>query len=94
MLTITCDKCRRRFALSTEQIQTNLADNAGKKHVQVMCAHCGRGNKVDPRRLRQALRFARPAAESPAAEDPAAEDAAAEDAAAEDAAANHAVAES
>jgi hypothetical protein len=68
MLNITCDKCRRRFTPSIEQIQTTLADNAGKKHIQMMCTLCGKGNKVDPRRLRQALRFVRPTAKDPAEE--------------------------
>ena len=60
MLTITCDKCRRRFILNADQIQTYLAENTGKKHTQVTCPHCGKGNKVDPRRLQQALRFSPP----------------------------------
>ena len=72
MIAITCDKCRRRFTPTTEEIQVFLADSQDKKHVQVPCPHCGKANKVSPERLREAVRFAPPAPPAPAKEDPAA----------------------
>ena len=65
MLNVTCSKCGRRFAPTTAEVQTYLAESEGKKHALVLCPHCGKGNKVDTGRLQQALRFA-PAAVEPA----------------------------
>lgn len=63
MIAITCDKCRRRFTPSAEEIHVYLASSQGKKHAQVLCPHCGKANKVSPERLREAVRFsAAPAA--------------------------------
>jgi hypothetical protein len=70
MIAITCDKCRRRFTPTPEEIQVYLAESQGKKHAQVLCPHCGKTNKVSPERLREAIRFIPTA--SPPAEDPAA----------------------
>ena len=70
MIAITCDKCRRRFTPTSDEIQVYLAESQGKKHAQVLCPHCGKANKVAPERLREAVRFATPA--PPPVEDPAA----------------------
>jgi len=72
MIAITCDKCRRRFTPTTEELQVFLAESQDKKHAQVPCPHCGKANKVSPERLREAVRFAPPASPAPAKEDPAA----------------------
>ena len=70
MIAITCDKCRRRFTPTADEIQVYLAESQGKKHAQVLCPHCGKANKVSPERLREAVRFIAP---PPApAQDPAA----------------------
>lgn len=58
MIAITCEKCRRRFTPTGEEIQSFLAEAAGKKHALAPCPHCGKANKVAPERLRAALRFA------------------------------------
>jgi DNA-directed RNA polymerase subunit RPC12/RpoP len=76
MTAFTCAKCYRRFTPTAEAIQAALAAGQGQKHTQIICPHCGKGNKVAPERLRQAVRFsampATPVAESspatPAAE--------------------------
>jgi RNase P subunit RPR2 len=70
MIAITCDKCRRRFTPTSDEIQVYLAESQGQKHTQVPCPHCGKANKVAPERLREAVRFATPA--PPPAEDSAA----------------------
>ena len=57
MLGLTCSKCGRRFTPTSEEIQGYVAASEGKKHAQVLCPHCGKGNKVDIQRLHQALRF-------------------------------------
>ncbi len=57
MLGLTCSKCGRRFTPTSEEIQTYLAQSEGKKYAQVLCAHCGYGNKVDIHRLQQFMRF-------------------------------------
>jgi RNase P subunit RPR2 len=67
MLAITCDKCRRRFTPTTEELRGYLALGQGRKYTLVTCPHCGKGNKVAAQRVEQALRFS-PAAESPAVE--------------------------
>jgi uncharacterized Zn finger protein (UPF0148 family) len=68
MLAITCDKCRRRFTATTEEIQGSLDLVQGKKHALVICPHCGKGNKVSLERMRQALRGVRPVTEEAPAE--------------------------
>ncbi len=60
MIAITCEKCRRRFTPSAEEIHAYLAASQGKKHAQVLCPHCGKANKVSPERLREAVRFSPP----------------------------------
>ncbi len=67
MLAITCDKCRRRFTPSDEEVQGYLQQAEGKKHALVLCPHCGKGNKVALVRLTQALSTARRAPEGKAA---------------------------
>lgn len=62
MLAITCDKCRRRFTPTPEEIQATLDESQGKKHAQILCPHCGKRNKIAPERLEHALRLAPPAA--------------------------------
>jgi hypothetical protein len=57
MVAFTCEKCRRRFTLTAEEMQGYLANSRGKKHALVLCPHCGKANKVDPQRLQQALRL-------------------------------------
>jgi DNA-directed RNA polymerase subunit RPC12/RpoP len=56
MLGITCGKCGRRFTPGAADIQGYLAESAGKKFVQVLCPHCGYGNKVAVQRLQQAAK--------------------------------------
>ena len=46
MISITCDKCRRRFTPTSDEIQVYLAESQGQKHTQVPCPHCGKANKV------------------------------------------------
>ena len=74
MIAITCEKCRRRFTPTAEEIQGFLAGSQGKKHVLVLCPHCGKGNKVSAQRLQQSAPAASrgPGAQrlSPAAPDP------------------------
>lgn len=65
MLAITCDKCRRRFTPTPEEIQGTLKESEGKKHALILCPHCGKHNKIAPARLEHALRLAPPS--SPAA---------------------------
>jgi len=57
MLSVTCDKCRRRFTPTVEEIQADLSSSRGKKHALVICPHCGKKNKIAPERLQQAVRF-------------------------------------
>jgi hypothetical protein len=40
MLAITCDKCRRRFTSTTEDLQGYLAPGQGRKYTLVTCPHC------------------------------------------------------
>ena len=72
MLAIACDKCRRRFTPTTEDLQGYLALGKGRKFTLVTCPHCGKGNKVATQRVEQALRFtpAVSAVETPAAPQP------------------------
>lgn len=74
MLAITCDKCRRRFTPSDEEVQGYVQQAEGKRYALVLCPHCGKGNKVALVRLTQALSAVRrvPSAEEPASETPAA----------------------
>lgn len=60
MTAISCEKCRRRFTPTDEEIQSFLAEAAGKKHAHVPCPYCGKANKVAPERLREAVRFSPP----------------------------------
>jgi DNA-directed RNA polymerase subunit RPC12/RpoP len=66
MTAITCAKCARRFTPTAEAIQAALAASQGQKHTQLICPHCGKGNKVAPERLKPAARFNRPAPAAPA----------------------------
>jgi RNase P subunit RPR2 len=66
MLAITCDKCRRRSTLTTEEIRAALADSQGKKHAQILCPYCGKHIKIAPERLEHAVRLAPPVEPSPA----------------------------
>jgi RNase P subunit RPR2 len=69
MLAITCDKCRRRFTPTTEEIQATLNEAQSKKHAIIMCPHCGKRIKIAPERLEHALRLSPPVAPAtPAAE--------------------------
>jgi len=69
MIAITCEKCRRRFTPTVQEIQADLAEAQGKKHALVLCPHCGKHNKVAPERLREAVRFVRPEPVVPATEE-------------------------
>ncbi len=79
MLAITCDKCRRRYTATDEELRVYLQQAEGKKFAQVLCPHCGKPSKIAENRIRQALRFSQPAegqaapeqTERPAIESPA-----------------------
>ncbi len=62
MTAITCAKCARRFTPTAEEMLAYLEASKGQKHALVICPHCGKHNKVPPERLREAIRFAAPAA--------------------------------
>jgi hypothetical protein len=64
MLAITCDKCRRRFTPTTEELQGYLALGQTRKYTLVTCPHCGKGNKVATQRVEQVLHLS-PAVEPP-----------------------------
>jgi DNA-directed RNA polymerase subunit RPC12/RpoP len=66
MTAFTCAKCSRRFTPTPEEIQTILAASQGQKHAMIACPHCGKGNKVAPERLKQAVRFSPPPPAEPA----------------------------
>jgi len=68
MIAITCAKCSRRFTPVAEAVQAALAASQGQKHAQLICPHCGKGNKVAPERLKPAVRLNPPAAAAPPAE--------------------------
>ena len=70
MIAITCDKCRRRFTPTSDEIQVYLAESQGQKHTQVPLPALRQGQQGASERLREAVRFATPA--PPPAEDPAA----------------------
>lgn len=72
MTAITCAKCSRRFTPTAEVIQAALVAGQGQKHTQIICPHCGKGNKVALDRLKSAVRPGRPVA-APAAPAEAAE---------------------
>ena len=57
MIAITCEKCRRRFTPTPEELRGYLQQSEGKKYALVTCPHCGKANKVAPERLREAVRF-------------------------------------
>jgi hypothetical protein len=67
MLAVTCDKCRRRFSVTDEELQGYLGQSEGKKYGLVLCPHCGKGNKVAHTRMTQALGGANPVGTNPAA---------------------------
>jgi len=60
MIAIACAKCARRFTPTAEVIQAALAVSQGQKHAQLICPHCGKGNKVALERLKPAVRFSTP----------------------------------
>jgi hypothetical protein len=66
MLAIACDKCRRRYTATDEELRVYLHDAEGKKYAQVLCPHCGKPSKVSLDRIHQALRFSPPPGHSPA----------------------------
>jgi hypothetical protein len=66
MLAITCEKCRRRYTATDEELRVYLQEAEGKKHAQVLCPHCGKPNKIAVDRIASGLRFSQPAAETPA----------------------------
>jgi predicted amidophosphoribosyltransferase len=70
MLAITCDKCRRRYTATDEELRVYLAEAEGKKFTQVLCPHCGKPSKVAADRVHQALRFAPPASDVSASDAP------------------------
>jgi RNase P subunit RPR2 len=57
VLAITCDKCRRRYSVTDEELRVFLQEAEGKKFALVLCPHCGKGSKVPVDRINQALRF-------------------------------------
>lgn len=60
MLAITCDKCRRRYSATDEELRVYMHEAEGKKYAQVLCPHCGKASKVGVDRIHQALRFSVP----------------------------------
>ncbi len=66
MLAITCDKCRRRYTATDEELRVYLQQAEGKKYAQVLCPHCGKASKVAVDRIHQALRFSPTPAEAAA----------------------------
>lgn len=67
MLAIACDKCRRRFTATDDELRVFLNQAEGKKFALVLCPHCGKNSKIATDRIQQALRFSAPPA---AAEEP------------------------
>jgi hypothetical protein len=63
MLAIACDKCRRRFSATDDELRVFLQQAEGKKFALVLCPHCGKGSKVATDRIHQALRFSASPAE-------------------------------
>ena len=72
MLAIACDKCRRRFTATDEELRVFLNQAEGKKFALVLCPHCGKNSKVAADRIHQALRFSAPPAAPEEPSDPAA----------------------
>ncbi|MGE5602920.1 MAG: hypothetical protein ACM30E_07700 [Nitrososphaerales archaeon] len=66
MLAITCDKCRRRYTATDEELRVYMQQAEGKKYAQVLCPHCGKPSKVAADRIHQALRFSPTPAEGAA----------------------------
>jgi hypothetical protein len=64
MLAITCEKCRRHYSATNEELHVFLQQAEGKKFALVLCPHCGKGSKVAADRIHQALRFEPPAADT------------------------------
>ena len=77
MLAISCEKCRRRYTATDEELRVYLTQADGKKYAQVLCPHCGKPNKVAADRINQALRFSPAPTEeaAPAADEGPAEEA-------------------
>ena len=59
MLSVVCDHCRRRFTLSSEDLQGYVLASHGMRYALVLCSYCGRGNKIGRQRLLQASRVSR-----------------------------------
>ena len=68
MLAIMCDKCRRRYTATDEELRVYLQQAEGKKYAQVICPHCGKPSKIAENRIHQALRFSQPAQNEAATE--------------------------
>ena len=66
MPAITCEKCRRLFTPTDDEVRGYLASSHGQKHALVICPHCGKHNKVAPQRLQQGVRFAAAVDSAPA----------------------------
>lgn len=64
MLAIACDKCRRRYTATDEELRVYLQQSEGKKYAQILCPHCGKPSKVGADRIHQALRFSPTPAEA------------------------------
>jgi hypothetical protein len=62
MLAITCDKCRRRYTATDDELRVYSQQAEGKKYAQVLCPHCGKASKVAVDRIHQGLRFSPPPA--------------------------------
>ena len=72
MLAIACDKCRRRFTATDDELRVFLNQAEGKKFALVLCPHCGKNSKIATDRIQQALRFSAPPAAAEEPSDPAA----------------------
>lgn len=62
MTAITCAKCARRFTPTSAVIEAAVAASQGQKHAQIICPHCGKGNKVALERLKPLVHRTTPAA--------------------------------
>lgn len=67
MLAMICDKCRRRYTPTDDELRVYLRESEGKKYALVLCPHCGKGNKVAQDRISQSLRFSSTTGQSDAA---------------------------
>ena len=72
MLAIACDKCRRRYTATDDELRVFLNQAEGKKFALVLCPHCGKNSKIATDRIQQALRFSAPPAAAEEPSDPAA----------------------